>query len=121
MSFPEINFKATNTEIGGGLKDLVAQKFEGLEKYVGDETDTKCEVEFEKETAHQSGNFFRVEANLWLAGRLYRAEASEASFEMAIDEVRNELDKELRRAGDKQNTLMKRGGRAIKKMMRFGR
>lgn len=121
MSFPTISFKSTNIEIGDGLKDVVNQKFESLEKYVGNETDARCEVEFEKETAHQSGNFFRVEANLWLAGKLYRAEATEVNFETAIDEVRNELDKALRRAGDKQNTLMKQGGRAIKKMLRFGR
>lgn len=120
MSFPTINYKATNTELQQHLQRLVDQKFESLEKYIGAETDARCEVEFEKETAQQSGNIFRVEANLWLAGKLYRAEASEASFEIAIDEVRNELDKELRRANDKQNTLMKRGGRAIKKMLRFG-
>jgi len=121
MSFPTINYKATNVNLEPHLQRLVDQKFESLEKYIGNETDTQCEVEFEKETAQQSGNIFRVEANLWLAGKLYRAEASEANFETAIDEVRNELDKELRRANDKQNTLMKRGGRIIKKMMRFGR
>ena len=120
MSFPTINFKSTNTDLDVRLQNLVEQKFSSLDKFVGDETDTRCEVEFEKETAHQSGDFFRIEANLWLAGKLYRAEASEASFEIAIDEVRNELDKELRRSNDKQNTLMKRGGRALKKMMRFG-
>ncbi len=121
MSFPTINFKATNTDLAQHLQYLVDQKFESLDKYMGDETDTRCEVEFEKETAQQSGNIFRVEANLWLAGKLYRAEASEVSFEIAIDEVRNELDKELRRSNDKQNTLMKRGGRLIKKMVHFGR
>lgn len=121
MSFPTINFKATNTELDQNLQLILEQKFQSLEKYVGTESDARCEVEFEKETAHQSGKFFRVEANLWLAGKLHRVEATETSFEMAIDEVRNELDKSLRRSGDKQNTLMKRGGRAIKKMLRFGK
>ena len=120
MSFPTIQYKATNTELDEGLARLVDQKFESLARYVGEETDVKCEVEFEKETAHQSGEVFRVEANLFLAGKLYRAEASEISFEKSIDEVRSELDKELRRSFKKHETLVKKGGRKIKEMLRFG-
>lgn len=117
MSFPTINFKATNTEVDEKLQELVEQKFTTLKKHIGDESDVKCDVEFEKETAQHSGKIFRVEANLWLAGTLYRAEASEESFEMAIDEVQAELDKELRRSNDKHATLVKQGGREIKKMI----
>ncbi len=121
MEFPTISFKATNTELDAALQTLVDQKFSSLAKHLGNETDVKCDVEFEKVTAQQTGNVFRVEANLWRAGKLYRAEATEANFEMAIDEVQAELDKELRRANDKQSTLMKRGGRALKRMMLFGK
>ena len=119
MSFPTISFKATNTELDVNLQDLVDHKFLSLEKFIGEESDVKCEVEFEKVTASQSGQVFRVEANLWLGGKMYRAEATEDSFEKAIDEVRDELDKELRRSTKKKETLFKRGGRAIKKMMRM--
>ena len=120
MSFPTIQYKATNTELEDALTTLVDQKFTSLDKFVGDETDVKCEVEFEKVTNSQSGTVHRVESNLWLAGKLYRAEATEMSFEEAIDEVRDELDKELRRSADKHQTLIKRGGRKIKDMLRFG-
>ena len=118
MSFPTIQFKATNTELDDQLTTLVEQKFSSLSKFVGGETDVHCEVEFELETAHQSGKHFRLEANLTLKGRLYRAEATEESFEKAIDEVRSELDKELSRANDKHDTMVRKGGRAIKEMMR---
>lgn len=120
MAFPTIQYKATNIELDPRLTALVEQKFSSLEKFVGNETDVHCEVEFEKETAHQSGNHFRVEANLTIKGKLYRAEASEDSFEKSIDEVRNELDKELRREGGKRETMLKKGGRALKDMLRFG-
>jgi len=121
MAFPTIQFKATNVVLEDRLTTLVEQKFSSLSKYVGDETDVHCEVEFEKETAHQSGNHFRVEANLSLKGKLYRAVASEENFEKAIDEVRDELDKELRRASGKREALIKKGGRALKNMLRFGK
>jgi len=121
MPMPIINYKITNAEVDQSLLDLLEAKFSSLEKFIGDETDVKCDVEFEKVAPHESGRVFRVEANLWLKGVLYRAEATEEQFEKAIDEVRAELDKELRRARKKQQSLIKRGGRMIKNMMRFGR
>ena len=120
MAFPMIQFKATNTELIGDLQDIMEMKLHSLEKYIGDETDLKCQVEFEKVTTQNSGQIFRVEANLYVGGRLYRAESTETTFEEAIDEVRNELDKEMRRSNKKHETLMKKGGRAIKRMMRRG-
>ena len=120
MGLPVINFKATNTELDPALQNLVTVKFSSLEKYIGEETDVKCQVEFEKETTSQSGDIFRVEANLWMRGKMYRADASMDCFEKSIDEVRAELDKELRRANKKRGGLVKRGGRALKNMMRFG-
>ncbi len=117
---PEISFKFTNTAVSQELQALVHAKFSSLDKYLGDEPDVRVEVEFQKETASQSGDIFRVEGNLWCHGKLYRADASMKSFEMAVDEVRAELDKELRRSNKKRESLMKRGGRKIKEMLRFG-
>lgn len=119
MTFPMIQYKATNTDLTGELQDLLEQKFQSLEKFLKDGMSVQCEVEFEKETSHQSGQHFRVEANLTVDGKLYRAESTEHSFEEAVDEVRSELDKSLRRSTKKHETLVKRGGRAIKKMMRM--
>lgn len=112
-----ITFKATNTELAGSLQDLIEQKFKSFEKYVGDASDATCEVEFEKETAKQSGPIYRVEVNLFVEGTLYRATSTKESFEQAIDEVRDEIDKEIRRAHKKQDTLLKRGARKIKEQM----
>lgn len=117
---PTINYKATGVELNQELQTLLESKFTLLEKYIGDETDIKCEAEFSKTAQQENGQVFRVEVNLWLKGTLYRAEATEDQFEKAIDEVRDELDKELRRATKKEQGLLKRGGRKLKEMMRFG-
>jgi len=118
MSFPSVNMKAPHVD--AELRDLFEKKLHTLEKFIGEETDVKCEAELRKITAHNNGKIHQAKVNLWLHGRMYRAQATENSFEMAIDEVRNELDKELRRANDKRGNLMKRGGRKIKEMLRFG-
>lgn len=119
MSFPSINYKKTNVEIENRLLDLMEQKLRTLEKFVGS-APTICDVEFEKVTHHQTGNVHRVEVNLDLNGKLYRTEAVSDTFEKAIDEVRDELDNKLRSESGKKETLLKKGGRKLKELLRFG-
>lgn len=121
MAFPTIQFKATNTEVSEQLQSVLERKLQQFERYVKPDSDVKCEAEFEKVAASQKGEVHRVEVNFYNDGHLFRAEATKESFEQAIDEVRNELDKELRRHNKKRETLLKRGGRRLKEMMRFGK
>lgn len=120
MAFPTINFKITNTEVGDDLKVLIENKLTALEKFIG-EAPAVCDVEFEKVTnRHQQGNINRVEINLEIDGKLYRAEATEETFEKAIDEARAEIEEGLRRASKKGETLLKKGGRKIKELLLWG-
>lgn len=121
MSLPTIiKYKSTRVVVEDDLKDITDNKLSTLSKFISDDEGVTCEVEFEKVAARNNGRIFRVEVNLEVAGSLYRAEATEESFERAIDEVREELDKEMRRANRKKESLFRRGGRKIKEMMRFG-
>jgi ribosomal subunit interface protein len=117
MTFPTINYKYNGIEEAKSLAAVVDQKIGSLSKFIGDEAAVVCEVEFEKNTAHASGRVHRVEANLTVNGHLYRAEATENTFEEAIDKVRDELDAEMSRAKDKQVTLEKSAGREAKEML----
>jgi ribosomal subunit interface protein len=120
MSFTNIIFKNTDVTVKRSLQDLVEQKLTSLEKYIGDETDIKCEVEFEKVAPHNSGDIYRVEINLWLAGKMYRAESVKSTYEAAVDLVRDDLDRDLSKDHDKRQTLRRKGGREIKEAMRAG-
>lgn len=117
MTFSTINYKYNGIEEAKSLAEVVEQKFSTLDKFIGEDAVTLCEVEFEKVATHQHGRFYRVEANLSLKGVLYRAEATEDSFEKAIDEVRHGLEQELRKAKDKHATLEKVAGREVKEMI----
>ncbi len=97
---------------------IVEQKYHSLSKYWSESAVVRCEIEFEKVGAKQSGMIHRVEANLMVDGTLYRAEATEETFEKAVDEVRNELDKELRRSKKRGETLFRKGGRMLKSLLR---
>lgn len=117
MTFSNINYKYNGIEEAKLLSDVVEQKFTTLDKFISADAVTLCEVEFEKVATHQHGRFYRVEANLNIKGELYRAEATEESFEKAIDEVRHGLEQELRKAKDKHATLDKDAGRVAKVQM----
>lgn len=122
MSFPTINTKATAIELTEELSLLLDQKLEPLEKLIPEgETAVTCDVELERVTGHQSGKIYRAEINLFLGGKLYRAEGMDDQIEKAIDEMRDAVKSELRRANEKKDSMIRRGGRKIKEMMRFGR
>jgi len=117
MSFTTINFKFNDLKEAQALTDIVEQKMSSLEKYIHEGDAVLCDFEFSKVSAQQKGQIFKVDVNLSHEGSLYRADAVEESFEKAIDEVRAELDKEMRRAKDKQVTLNKQAGREAKEQM----
>lgn len=121
MVTKNITFKHTNSDTDATIRPVVAQKLAGLEKYIGGETDVRTEVEFEKVPSHKTGNVCRVEINIFVAGDVFRAETTEATFEAALDVVKDELDQEMRRTHKKRNSLFRRGGRKLKEMIRFGK
>lgn len=121
MKIPRINIKGTHLEITPQLQELLDQKLLPLEKFLADHDDTKCDVELERITDHHSGKIYRAEINLFHGGKMYRAEATEEQIEQAIDVMRNEVKRELRRTNEKRMSLARKGRRAIKRMLRFGR
>lgn len=116
--FSNVNFKITNTEITDELKNITQEKLSSLDKFIGD-LPSLCQVEFEKVTNHhQQGKIFRVEVNLTINGKLFRAEDTSENFESALDKVRSELYNTLQTAKGKKETMLMRGARRLKEMMR---
>ncbi len=109
-----INYKFNDLAEARSLSDVLDKKLETLSRFFGKSSRVKGDIEFNKEGSHKHGKIFKVEANLNIDGSAYRATAIENSFEEALDEVRDELDKELRRSKDKQHSIDKKQARGIK-------
>ena len=120
MSLQRITFKHTGVDVRPHLQDIVTEKLQTLDRFLGGKTDVKCEVEFAKVAPRRNGAVYRIEVNIWTAGDLHRAEATEETFERAIDVVRSELESELQRSRTKKQSLWRKGARKMKDMMRFG-
>ncbi len=115
-----VNYRSNNVELDDTLRALCERKLQTLEKFFQNHPETEVEVEFRREGQSNTGKQYKVSALVIFSGKTFYAASIEESFERALDEVRDELDKELRRSHDKQVSLVRRGGAALKRLLRFG-
>lgn len=118
-----ISIKATGTELAPNARELVEGKLRALDRHLGGASGTAlldCEIE-ESVAAVRDGARYRAEGTLSAGGMLLRAEAEHATLEGAVDRVRDDLIRELRRSRGRSRGLAKRGGAALKRLLRFGR
>jgi len=119
-----INTKTTQCEMTPEIQKYLDEKLDAISKLVvvGDE-DAKviCDIEIEKTQPRQHGPIWRAEINLSFGGNMYRAEATAESINAALDEVKDEMTKRLRRDKKKRFDRLRRSGAKIKEWMRFGR
>ena len=117
----KINIKATNFELTEAIKNYVEQKLEALEKLLppNDES-VMVNVEVAKENHHhQHGEeIFRAEVNLHFKHHDLRAEAVNEVLYAAVDEVQDEIARQINTSIEKRITMVRRGGRALKNMLR---
>lgn len=117
-----IIIKATNTKLSPSIHQYIEEKIGGLDKFLQKYNPDLIEarVEVGKTTRGQRhGDIFRAEVNLNINGHLIRVEETEGSLAAAIDSVKDELKREIRRYKNKQETKYIRGARSWKKFWRI--
>lgn len=114
------NLKLTNLSITPITREYLEKRLESLGKLLPlDDQTVFLYVELAKTTQHhQSGNIFKAEVNLDVPGKRFRAVAERTDLHTAIDEVRGELWTELEREKEKEQSLLKRTGRLVKRWLR---
>ena len=115
----DIETKGTRVRVTPDVASYCAKRLEVLEKHIApDDTMARAAVEFEKMTAHRSGNIFRAEITLRTREGHFRAEATADSLYAAIDAMQKEIERELRRKKEKKTGAVRTGGRKIKRILR---
>ena len=120
----KINIKATNIELTDALSSYVNEKIRGVEKFMvpHENEDIFVQAELGKLTNHhRSGDMYREEAKLTLRGKYFRAESEKSDLYAAIDDLRDELVRELNSNKKKDRALFRKGAAMIKNILRFGR
>lgn len=113
-----ISIKSTNIDLTPALKDYTEKRIAGISKWCGEES--TAVIEIGKTTAHhKNGEVFKAEINVTTTlGKQFRAVSEKSDLYEAIDDVRNDIVRELSSAKGKKDALWKRGARKIKNMMR---
>ncbi len=130
----KIIIKTTNIKLNRTLRRYIQEKIGGLEKfaeifqekkyYNGFFGKGKPRVEVWLEVGrmthhHYKGLVFRTEAQMRLPGKTIRAESVRENLRLAIVEVKDELQRELKQYQGKAEAVTKRRARVLKKTSRL--
>lgn len=115
----KINLKTKNFNITPSIKTYLEEKLNSLDKFLPLDESISADAELAKTTKHhQKGDVFRAEVNLNVPGRLIRAVSEEWDLRIAIDAVKDNLQREIKAKKEKNISLYKKGGRLFKKILR---
>ena len=125
--FMKINIKATKIKLTPSIYEFIEKKISPLEKFIrfannnyrspSDKIKSplKAFVEIEKGTHHKKGPFFRAECQLRFPSGTVRSEAISADLRTALDDVRADLQRQLKGQKAKMTAKFKRKSRVLKK------
>ncbi|MCX6788178.1 MAG: HPF/RaiA family ribosome-associated protein [Candidatus Kaiserbacteria bacterium] len=117
-----ITIKATKYRLTPETEVIIEEKLSAPLRLLGKEGD-RALLEIEIENAPPEGRSSepcRLVARLSINDNVFHAEAVKPNPESAADKVRSELEAEIRHSRGRTRRLMKRGGAALKRMLRFG-
>jgi len=120
----QIKIKTTNIELTSALLAYVEEKINSVEKFAPPHAEEVllANVEIGMTTRHHNaGDIFCAEVMMTVRGKDYRAVSEKEDLYAAIDDVRNELVRELKSSKEKNRTLVRRGAGMLKNLIRFGK
>lgn len=120
----DIRIKATDYELTTETRGYLDERLASLEKFLGDDISlVRCEVELGRDAGRP-----RHGANIWFAeirvispgSTPVYARNNASSVNAAIDDVKEEIERQLRKGKKLHIRMMRKTGSAIKNWMRFG-
>ncbi len=119
-----ITIKATGTELTPAIREYVEEKIGSVEKLIdASDTTARADVEVGQTTHHhQKGEVFRTEINFFSKEANVRIVKMAEDLYASIDEAKDELLEEFRDQKAKKVSVVRKGQRLFKRMLRrFGR
>jgi putative sigma-54 modulation protein len=115
----KINIMATGLELTQSISDYVHKKIASLDKYLNAELDVVAHVEVGKTTKHhKTGEVFKAEIHLVAPGLDLYVVTHEEDLYAAIDKVKDDMSRELRRTKGRQSALTRKGEQLMKGAMK---
>ncbi len=111
-----IKITALTISLSDEVKNTITKKFSAFDRFTFPEAPQELLVTATKTTAHQREDTFRVEAKF----KNFFSVGEGADIITAADMAKSELMREVTQAKEKRITLIHRGARKLKKLMRSG-
>ncbi|MEK7115615.1 MAG: ribosome-associated translation inhibitor RaiA [Patescibacteria group bacterium] len=116
----QIKIKATNLALTPSISDYAKKRVEMLEKFIAEGSENALiKVEVGKTTQHHKrGEIFRAEINASIPPGEFRAVSEKEDLYAAIDDAKEEIEREIISYKDKKRTLFRRGASAVKDIVK---
>ena len=114
-----LSYKTHNIDLTPDVTRYAEEKSQSLEKLTS--LEAMCEVLLSRDEKHQSGVVFRADFTVIDGKTRVHAVGHGESIFAALDMAKDELANRLRREKKMHVRVMRKGGAAVKWMMRFGR
>jgi len=96
---------AKNMSLDGPLRVFIEDRIGGLGKFIGKgPVEARVEIGLPSKH-HQSGKIYYAEVNLNMGGKLLRATCQHEDLRNAIVDVKNELQRQIKKFKDKRKDL----------------
>ncbi len=114
-----ININANNIELTPSLKDFTEKKIESLKKFISDK-DVTMEVEIGQDVRSQrKGDVFKARAYIDIFQQRLVAEERSDDLYTAITNMKDDMERQLRKSKEKISSVRERENRRTKKDLRF--
>ena len=119
-----IRIKATDYQMTPEIEDYLAERLEALKKFIGETAElARCEVEIGRDAGRP-----RHGANIWFAEMRIISPGEEAvyarnnseSVNGAIDDVKEEVERQLRKKKRREIRLVRHVGAQVKRWLWWG-
>lgn len=115
-----LNLKGTGITLTPEIRDYLDKRLQSVCKFLPEDGEGfMADVELGRTTNHhQTGEIFRAEINVYLGNKSFRAVSERPDLYSAIDDMKDEIGRELGSYKEKKLSLLRRSGQKIKKMLR---
>ncbi len=114
--------KTSNDEFTDSVRVVIDEKFGSLERVLSKKiNEALLSIDVNLENKHSSGDVFSASGHLVVGGAEYNAVATNKTIDGALESIRNELVRGVRKNKSRTMSAVRKGGAAIKSLLMFGR
>ena len=114
----QLNLRANQFDLTDAIRDYAEKKIGELDRFVPEGTHVTADMILQRTTGHhKKGDVYQAETNISVPGQLLTATAEHEDLYAAIDKVRDDAMRELKRYKEKLTDKRVKGGRIAKEQL----